>query len=233
MIHFDTYLAEDELKEGVYDPGILKAFFTAGGPGSGKSYVTGKAGLGKFSPLGIKIVNSDAQYEKLLDDAKMEMTPENIFSKKGQEIRKRAKEITQAMRSGYINGRLGLLIDGTGKDFEKIQMTSNTLRKVGYDTYMIFINTSLNVAQKRNLMRPRKLDPAQVTKMWNAVQQNIGKFQRHFGRKNILILDNNDESEDIIESLFVRIKKLVTEPVINSIGKRWIESELLKKKKRK
>ena len=81
-------------------------------------------------------------------------------------------------------------------------------------------------------MRPRKLDPAQVTKMWNAVQQNIGKFQRHFGRKNILILDNNDESEDIIESLFVRIKKLVTEPVVNTIGKRWIEREL-KKKKRK
>ena len=233
MIHFDTYLAEEELKEGVYDPGILKAFFTAGGPGSGKSYVAGKAGLGKFSPLGIKIVNSDAQYEKLLDDAKMEMTPENIFSKKGQEIRKRAKEITQAMRSGYINGRLGLLIDGTGKDFEKIQMTSNTLRKVGYDTYMIFVNTSLDVAQKRNLMRPRKLDPAQVTKMWNAVQQNIGKFQRHFGRKNILILDNNDESEDIIEGLFVRIRILVTEPVVNSIGQRWIESELLKKKRRK
>ena len=141
MIHFDTYVAEEELKEGVYDPGILKAFFTAGGPGSGKSYVTGKAGLGKFSPLGIKIVNSDAQYEKLLDDAKLEMTPANIFSPKGQEIRKRAKEITQAMRSGYIDGRLGLLIDGTGKDYEKIQLTSNSLRKVGYDTYMIFVNT--------------------------------------------------------------------------------------------
>ena len=28
----------DILKEGVYDPGIFKAIFTAGGPGSGKSY---------------------------------------------------------------------------------------------------------------------------------------------------------------------------------------------------
>ena len=232
MIHFDTYLAEEELIEGVYDPGILKAFFTAGGPGSGKSHVSGSAGLGKFSPLGIKIVNSDAQYEKLLGDANMAMTPENIFSPKGQEIRKRAKEMTQAMRSGYIDGRLGLLIDGTGKDYDKIQMTSNSLRKIGYDTYMLFMNTSLDVAQKRNLMRPRKLDPAQVTKMWNAVQQNIGKFQRHFGRKNIIIIDNNDESDDLIESLFVRVKKLVTEPVINTIGQQWIASEL-KKKKRK
>ena len=232
MIHFDTYLAEEELSEGVYDPGILKAFFTAGGPGSGKSYVTGKAGLGKFSPLGIKIINSDAQYEKLLADAKMEMTPANIFSKRGQKIRKRAKELTQAMRSGYVDGRLGLLIDGTGKDYDKIQMTSNSLRKIGYDTFMIFVNTSLDVAQKRNLMRSRKLEPAQVTKMWNAVQQNIGKFQIHFGRKNIIILDNNDENENLIEGLFVRIKKLVNEPLINTIGKEWIASELEKKKRK-
>jgi len=232
MIHFDTYLAEEELSEGVYDPGILKAFFTAGGPGSGKSYVTGKAGLGKFSPLGIKIINSDAQYEKLLADANMAMTPENIFSKRGQKIRKRAKELTQAMRSGYVDGRLGLLIDGTGKDYDKIQTTSNSLRKIGYDTYMIFINTSLEVAQKRNLMRARKLEPKQVTKMWNAVQQNIGKFQIHFGRKNIIILDNNDENESLIEGLFVRIKKLVNEPLINTIGKEWIASELEKKKRK-
>jgi len=232
MIHFDTYLAEEELSEGVYDPGILKAFFTAGGPGSGKSYVTGKAGLGKFSPLGIKIINSDAQYEKLLADAKMEMTPANIFSKRGQKIRKRAKELTQAMRSGYVDGRLGLLIDGTGKDYDKIQMTSNSLRKIGYDTFMIFVNTSLDVAQKRNLMRARKLEPKQVTKMWNAVQQNIGKFQIHFGRKNIIILDNNDENESLIEGLFVRIKKLVNEPLINTIGKEWIASELEKKKRK-
>ena len=232
MIHFDTYLAEEELSEGVYDPGILKAFFTAGGPGSGKTWVTGQAGLGKLSPLGVKIINSDAQYEKLLADANMAMTPENIFSPRGQKIRKRAKELTQAMRSGYVDGRLGVLIDGTGKDYEKIQMTSNTLRKLGYDTYMIFINTSLEVALRRNLMRPRKLEEKQVTKMWNAVQQNIGKFQVHFGRKNILILDNNDENDNLVQGLFVRIKKLVDEPVINTIGKQWIASEL-KKKKRK
>ena len=52
------------------------------------------------------------------------------------------------------------------------------------------------------------------------------------GRKNILILDNNDENDNLVQGLFVRIKKLVDEPVINTIGKQWIASEL-KKKKRK
>ena len=97
---------------------------------------------------------------------------------------------------------------------------------------MIFINTSLDVALRRNLMRPRKLEEKQVTKMWNAVQQNIGKFQIHFGRKSILIVDNNDENDNLIQELFVRVKKLVDEPVIYTIGKQWIASELEKKKRK-
>ena len=44
-----------------------------------------------MSPFGLKVVNSDVQYEKLLKDAKLAMTPENIFSPKGQEIRGRQK----------------------------------------------------------------------------------------------------------------------------------------------
>ena len=231
MISFNSYINAETLTEGVYDPGILKAFFTAGGPGSGKSYVTGHAGLGKFSPMGIKIVNSDNQYEKMLKDANMEMTPENIFSPKGQKIRGQAKEITKKFQSNYIKGRLGLLIDGTGKDFNKIQTASVGLRRLGYDTYMIFINTSLDVALQRNAERDRSLDEKEVERMWNAVQNNIGSFQRHFGRKNFIILDNNDANDDIMEILFKQVKKIVNGPVNNPIGKKWIASELEKKKK--
>ena len=50
------------IQEGVNDPGIFKAFFTAGGPGSGKSYVASRAGVGRFSPYGLKVVNSDNQF---------------------------------------------------------------------------------------------------------------------------------------------------------------------------
>ena len=35
-----------ELLEGVYDPNIFKAFFMAGGPGSGKSYAV-ELGIGQ------------------------------------------------------------------------------------------------------------------------------------------------------------------------------------------
>ena len=43
------------ITEGVYDPGIFKAFFLAGGPGSGKTFVTRSA----FAGTGLKLVNSD------------------------------------------------------------------------------------------------------------------------------------------------------------------------------
>jgi len=49
-----------ELQEGVYDPNILKAFFLAGGPGSGKSYVVKRTTGG----MGLKVVNSDEVFEK-------------------------------------------------------------------------------------------------------------------------------------------------------------------------
>ena len=52
----------DLLREGVYDKGILKAVFMAGGPGSGKSYVAkGLFGIptrvGITSMYGMKVVN--------------------------------------------------------------------------------------------------------------------------------------------------------------------------------
>ena len=60
----------DLLTEGVYDKGVLKAFFMAGGPGSGKSYVASQIfGIPKqvnITVQGLKTVNSDTEFEHLL-----------------------------------------------------------------------------------------------------------------------------------------------------------------------
>ena len=55
----------DMLSEGVYDPSIFKAFFLAGGPGSGKSYVVRRT-TGGFI---MKLINPDTAFEKILRDA--------------------------------------------------------------------------------------------------------------------------------------------------------------------
>ncbi|RPH06132.1 MAG: hypothetical protein CBC53_003900 [Alphaproteobacteria bacterium TMED93] len=51
-----------ELKEGLYDPNIFKAFFLAGGPGSGKTFVTRSA----FGGTGLRMINSDNAFEVAL-----------------------------------------------------------------------------------------------------------------------------------------------------------------------
>ena len=185
-----------ELQEGVYDPNIFKAFFLAGGPGSGKSYVVART----TAMFGMRIVNSDDVFESLIKKAGMNMDMRNYSGKdleRRDEIRGRAKEITKLRQANYVEGRLGLIIDGTGKDYEKIEKQMRGLQQLGYDSHMIFVNTSLDVALERNEKRPRKLPESLVVQSWNNVQKNIGKFSQLFKNK-FIIVDNNKADEDVI-----------------------------------
>ena len=217
-----------QLLEGVYDPNIFNAIFLAGGPGSGKSYVVKKTTGG----LGMKIVDSDAIYEKDLEKAGLDVgKPEDIFSDEGQRIRDRAKQKTKARQSGWVDGRLGIIIDGTGKDVSKISRQKALLDQLGYETIMVFANTSLEVAQVRNMERPRKLPPKSVEQMWNGVQRNIGAFQSLFGSKNFIVVDNNDAGEDVFQKVYKRIRGLVVKKPTKRQAKQWIKKELEKKKR--
>ena len=225
-------LIENFIREGVNDPGIFKAFFTAGGPGSGKSAVASRVGAGgkgsKMSPFGLKVVDSDPAFQLLLKRAGMEPNPENIDSPEGQALRDRAKSFTKRQQSTFLEGRLGLLIDGTGKDYGKIKKMSDALRKIGYDTFMLFVNTSLDTAIERDKMRERTLGPERVSKLWNAVQANMGKFQSYFGRENFILIDNNRSFEDnkiILDKMFKEIGKLIKTPPSSRAANAWIKSQ--------
>ena len=218
-----------QIQEGVYDPNIFNAIFLAGGPGSGKSYVVRKTTGG----LGLKIVNSDDIYEKDLEKAGLDIgKPEDIFSDEGQAIRLRAKQKTKARQMGWGDGRLGIIIDGTGKDVAKISRQKTLLDQIGYETMMIFVNTSLETAQIRNKERARTLPEKSVEQMWNNVQKNIGAFQSLFGSKNFIIVDNNDAGEDIFNKVFKRIRGLVVKKPTKRQAKQWIANELKKKDRR-
>ena len=216
---------QDFINEGVNDPGIFKAFFTAGGPGSGKSYVATASGAGKNNPYGLKVVGSDPLFTKMLKDAGKATTAKDIYSDEGQAIRKRAKALITKQEKNYMDGRLGLLIDGTGKDYNKIKNASDKLKVLGYDTYMIFVNTSLDVALQRNEARPRSLDEDEVKKMWDAVQKNMGKFQSYFGRSSFLLVDNNSAGEDVFTKIFVEIGKLIDTKPSSRAANAWIKNQ--------
>ena len=216
---------QDFIDEGVNDPGIFKAFYTAGGPGSGKSHVARESGAREMNPYGLKVVDSDPLFTKMLKDAGKATTAKDIYSDEGQAIRDRAKALITKQEKNYMDGRLGLLIDGTGKDYNKIKNASDKLKVLGYDTYMIFVNTSLDVALQRNEARPRSLDENEVKKMWNAVQKNMGKFQSYFGRSSFLLVDNNHAGDDIFTKIFVEIGKLIGNKPTSRAANAWIKNQ--------
>lgn len=181
------------VQEGINDPHIFKAVFLAGGPGSGKSFVAGKL----LSNTGLKTVNSDDIFEYLMKKQDMDMgDPDVIGSPEGQATRDRAKELTSKRQDLYLEGRLGLIIDGTGKDVAKVAKAKEALTDLGYSSMMLFVNTSEDVAQTRNKQRARSIPSEMVSKMWRQVQDNIMKFQQVFGAANFHVVDNSGGLED-------------------------------------
>jgi len=211
----------NELQEGLQDPNIFKAFFLAGGPGSGKSYVVRYSTGG----TGLRVVNSDDVFEKYLKDAglSMKMPPEEWED--NQRERKRAKRVTDARQKNYIEGRIGMVIDGTGKEYDKIRAQKADLEALGYDCHMIFVNTSLEVALERNAKRERTVPEDVAITSYKAVQGNIGKFSSLF-KGTMVIVDNNKKDEDIEKITFKEVKSLLGKKVRNTRAKQWIEMEM-------
>ena len=227
----------DILTEGVYDPGIFKAVFTAGGPGSGKSYTASTLfGMPEKMPYvsaqGLKGVNSDQAFEAYMKKANMPLDLEKLVGKDKEvaaQIRDKAKKATAKRMNQFINSKLGMLIDGTGKNYTKIVKYKRRLTVEGYDCYMIFVNTDLKVALERNNNRERKVPVEIVKKAWKDVNQNLGAYQQLFGASNMLIVDNS-EYKEFAEVIKSKAREFVNRPIQNYIAKKWIRKELELKK---
>jgi len=233
-----TKLFAELITEGVDDPGILKCIFLAGGPGSGKSYTAkeifgvGKSDLASVSAGGLKVISSDVAFEQALkknginpkDLAAIEKNDPNfwayIAAEEGDSIRNRAKAVTQKQQAFYEAGRLGMIIDGTGDEVLKIRNKMDKAEKLGYDCYMVFVNTSLEVAIKRNAERSRSLPESLVREIWSKCQENMGKFQGMFGN-NFIIVDNT-EYQPVNRSVQKQVDAFLRKPIQNPIGKKWI-----------
>jgi hypothetical protein len=258
----------EALREGVFDPQILKCIFMAGGPGSGKSYsadallgqhanqifgLTKKDGEtsifanASFLPGGMKYVNSDRLFEKALAsagisagdleqlskdnparyDAQIAGAPDPEQPYNPASIRTVEKDRLKRLQAPYEVERLGMLVDGTGKSRKKITGQRERAEALGYDTYMIFVNTSLEVAKERNQKRARTLPedgPEGLIAMWQACQDNLEYYQQLFG-KNFALVNNNVYGPPD-EEIKADVERFIDSPVENRKGQEWVESEL-------
>lgn len=216
-----------ELNEGPRDPAIFKAIFMAGGTGSGKSHVVSNLGL---DAMGFRRDDSDIIYQHLIKKAGNDINTFDIGSPTGQSIRKTASSLTDKQTDrGYIEGRLGIVFDGTGKNFDKIKVSKDRMEELGYDTLMVFVNADLDTALDRNRKRARKVPDDMLTRFWSDVQKNVGKFQSLFGQ-NFIIIDNSSTTSkaDLDSSMskaYVRIKRWAETPPRNPTAKRWLANQ--------
>ena len=222
---------EQILSEGLYDPNIFKAFFLAGGPGSGKSFVARNV----FTGTGLKLVNSDIILENSLRKAGLSLSMPDEEQYFRDILRTRAKAIVDNQIDLYVKGRLGLVIDATGRDYNIISRQFSALQLLGYDCYMVFVNTSLEVALERNAKRERVV-PEYITKnSWQSVQNNIGRFQNLFGLSNFIVVDNNKSEQELVTQTMNKVnavvRRFLNTPIKSYIAKKWMAKERMARRK--
>ena len=223
-----AYMYEDLITEGVYDPGTFKAVFFSGGPGSGKSTVVDALSL---KALGLKLVNTDKAFELGLKKAGMTLDLRGADFDKVDPIRAKAKSITGKNLDSYIEGRLGLIFDTTSAKSGKIKNYKKMLDTLGYEYKMIFVNASLDNAQKRNDLRSRKLPPKIVKGDWDAAQKNAKEYKSIFGRDFVEIKNDDDLAtlDKKANSLYSKLLGWSTSFPKNKLALQWKEKELMYK----
>ena len=216
--------------EGVNDPHIFKAVFMAGGPGAGKSYIAQKLTGG----TGLKTVNSDIAFKWLMNKENLRLDMPDDEKEERDQVRDRAKEIVKSQEALYLQGRLGLVIDGTGKDISKISAINKRLQFIGYETKMVFVNTDLETSLMRNQERAkqgdRTVDPAIAKNAWSNVQNNMMAYQQEFGKKHFYIVDNSDgpPSEDrakSFEAVWKDLQKFFNTAPSNNKATEWMRQQ--------
>ena len=268
MLKLMDLLSNDLLLESVFDKSILKCVFMAGGPGSGKSYVASElfgipTKIAVTTKYDMKLVNSDSEFEHFLhkfgfetagwETLDIDQWPEEVYqiatgqTSSGEKadldhlsVRDKSKGVTKNRLKQYTKGRLGVIIDGTGHNFGKIAKQKREMEELGYETFMVAVNTSLDVAKERNKSRKRALPEDVLIKSWSDVQNNLGSFQSLFGASSFKIIDNSkflkpkQAQAKFAKIMGAGIDKFVSSPVKNPIGKTWIKNQkkLVKNKKR-
>jgi len=211
-----------DLIEGINDPAIFKVVFLIGGPGSGKGYISKQLGL---QSLGYVPINSDTAFEFLMTKNNLDFKMPDAEEDQRNQVRDRAKQITASKIALAVHGRLGIVIDGTGDNFEKVIRMKAKFDELGYNNFVVIVNTDFEVAKQRNQLRARTVPDHVISKKWHAAHNNMGKFANAF--EDAAVIDNSGDNETTREQIQTTYKKLVkftNESPTKNPARAWIQS---------
>tara|TARA_R110000851_G_scaffold37986_6_gene97788 strand:+ start:6814 stop:7980 length:1167 start_codon:yes stop_codon:yes gene_type:complete len=227
--------SSNPLTEAVRNEHAFKAIFLAGGPGSGKSTVINalfgippknkiQSGLTK---AGLKIVNSDSAYEYLkskhsIPPSENDMSDEER-SQAGKLMAKSVK-IAKKQLSNYLDGKLGIIIDGTGASSNALGKKKKRIEDLGYDCYMIFVSTSLETAMERNQKRKeRTLLDKVVERSWQAVMDNLKTYKSMFSSNFSEVSTEGEAGKNLPPGVISSVNKFLRKPPKNKIAIKYLK----------
>jgi predicted kinase len=191
----------DFINESLNDKQILKAIFIIGCPGSGKSEYA------KYFNDIFKIIDVDVPTMFNLKTSNLDSDLTKISDKTVDDIRMKSKKQSNSMLINSMNNLLPLILDCTGRESLNIENKNSLLKKYGYDTYMIFINTDLNVAKNRNKNRNRKVSDEFIGTSYCNILDNIEYYKNMFD-SNFYTINNTDND---LKNVYIKLKKIQNE----------------------
>ena len=207
----------NQIFESISDRGIFKAVFVGGIPGAGKTSLLRTVIPSEIHP---KIINIDKFIEhnapKRGYDLTQELTPTQMIL---------PKRMIKNQLVNYVNGMLPLVIDGTATHYPVVQRRIQSLNLVGYDTFILWVNTDLNVALARNAQRTRQVDPEVIRDMSANSTESKARLHRSMP-SNFYEIDNSGDTppEEQLSTASKKIRQFFTSPVENPRGQQIIHN---------
>ncbi len=223
-------LIHEVFAAGQYDPNIFKAIFIVGASEASKSYMIDQLA---FTSYGLKLVDTDAAFTDVLKKITdtLNLAHINDAVEVIGPVSKKIKDITYRSLDRYVEGRMGLIISGTASDISTIKKHYSQLEEVGYDQYMIFVNTNLETTLKLNISNEALTIPEDIaTIKWHRHSSQMGMLFSVFGKKYGII--DNSEGVDItknIQSAQITITRWINAP-LTYVAKLWVQ-EMVRGKK--
>ncbi|MCI1265133.1 MAG: hypothetical protein LKG19_01080 [Saprospiraceae bacterium] len=216
-------LIQEVFADGRYDPNIFKAIFIVGASEASKSYMIDKLTLTSY---GLKLVDSDAAFTEVLKKITdiLNIAHINYAVDVRDPISKKVKDITYRSLDKYVEGRIGLIISGTASDISTIKKHYTQLNEVGYDQYVIFVNTNLETTLKLNIANAALRIPEDIaTIKWHRHSSQMGMLFSVFGNEYCGI--DNSEGVDItknIQNAQITVARWINAP-LTYVAKLWIK----------
>lgn len=181
--------------------GLFKAIFVTGGPGSGKDIVIREA----IAERRATELNLHQAMEYLMDKQKL--------SEKSNDLRRES-----------IRNRGPLIINGPADDHSRIISVKEELEELGYDTMMVFVNTTNEVSKQRNENLSKSITESVRLEKWNVAQNNQRWFSDVFSR--ISKFDNSglyESVEDEITKTYIKLNQFLDEKNYGDTAFQWLE----------